>query len=279
MLTNRALSVKAAHEHGFIEDKKQYKKQLKYWQKKLQHVQQAYYHQNRRALIVFEGWDAAGKGGAIRRVTERLDPRGFTVYPIARPKDDEQGRHYLYRFYTKLPAPGTMTILDRSYYGRVLVERIEGLASTREWQRAYQEINELERLLIDDGVRVIKLFMHISEQEQLKRFIERLHNPHKRWKLTEEDIRNRGKREDYEHAIDAMFSRTDTVQAPWHLILAERKWFARIKVLKTLVKALSDGVDITPPPIDTQLVALAEEKLGISAPPLSSSRQGGAESP
>ena len=266
MMCERKLTVKATSDHGFIENKKQYKTQLKYWQKRLLHAQQAYYHQKRRALIVFEGWDAAGKGGAIRRVTEKLDPRGVTVYPIAKPKDEEQGRHYLYRFYTKLPLPGTTTIFDRSYYGRVLVERIEGYASTEEWQRAYQEINEFERLLTDDGVRVIKLFMHISEDEQLKRFEERLHNPYKRWKLTEEDVRNRSKREQYETAIDAMFSKTDTRQAPWHLISAEHKWFARVEVLKTLVEALSRDVDVTPPPIDQNVVALAEQQLGIIVP-------------
>lgn len=263
---NRRLSVKTHSVPGYIEDKKDYKKRLKYWKKRLLHVQQAYYHQHRRAVIVFEGWDAAGKGGAIRRVTEKLDPRGFTVYPIASPKDEEQGRHYLYRFFAKLPAPGTMTIFDRSYYGRVLVERIEGLASPQEWQRAYQEINEFERLLCDDGVRIVKLFLNISEAEQLKRFKERLHNPYKRWKLTEEDIRNRGKRKLYEEAIDTMFSRTDTVQAPWQLIAAEHKWYARIEVLKTLVEALSDGVEVTPPPVEQNVVALAEEKLGITLP-------------
>ena len=270
-LRDSGLSVKSHGAFGYIEDKAHYKAQLKKWQRKLLHVQQAYYHQKRRAVIVFEGWDAAGKGGAIRRLTSKLDPRGFTVYPIAAPREEENGRHYLYRFYTKLPVPGTMTIFDRSYYGRILVERVEGLASPPQWQRAYQEINEFERLLSDDGVRFVKLFLHISEQEQLRRFEERLHNPYKRWKLTEEDVRNRGKRKDYEQAIDAMFSKTDTVQAPWHLIPAEHKWFARVEVLKTLVSALREGVDISPPPIDKKLVTLAEEKLGITVP--SSSKQ------
>ena len=259
---------------GYIEDKAHYKAELKKWQKKLLHVQQAYYHQKRRAVIVFEGWDAAGKGGAIRRLTSKLDPRGFTVYPIAAPREEENGRHYLYRFYTKLPVPGTMIILDRSYYGRVLVERVEGLASPPQWQRAYQEINEFERLLCDDGVRIVKLFLHISEKEQLRRFEERLHNPHKRWKLTEEDVRNREKRKDYEQAIDAMFAKTDTAQAPWHLIPAEHKWFARVEVLKTLVSALRKGVDISPPPIDKKLIMLAEEKLGITVPSSSDQQPG-----
>lgn len=259
----RQLSVKPPMEHPAMDSKKHYKQELKYWQTQLLHTQQAYYHQGRRAIIVFEGWDASGKGGAIRRMTEKLDPRGFTVYPIAAPDPVEQGRHYLYRFQTKLPAPGTMTIFDRSYYGRVLVERVEGFASDNQWQRAYQEINEFERLLVDDDVKIIKLFLHISEKEQLKRFSERLNNPYKRWKLTEEDIRNRGKRAQYEQAIDEMFAQTDTQLAPWHLVLAEHKWYARVEVMKIVVNALKEGVNIAPPAIDKALVALAKSQLGI----------------
>ncbi|MEJ6474719.1 polyphosphate kinase 2 family protein [Pseudoalteromonas piscicida] len=260
---NRGLSVKPPVTHPAMDSKKHYKRELKYWQTQLQHVQQAYFHQGKRAILVFEGWDAAGKGGAIRRMTEKLDPRGFKVFPIAKPDPEEQGRHYLYRFQTKLPPLGTMTILDRSYYGRVLVERVEGFASEHEWLRAYQEINEFERLLVDDNVRIVKVFLHISEDEQLKRFTERLNNPYKRWKLTEEDIRNRKKRQEYEQAIDDMFAKTDTNLAPWHVILGEHKWYARVQVLKTVVNALSDGVDISPPPIDKAVVKLAKSQLGI----------------
>lgn len=247
-----------------MEGKKQYRAELKVWQEQLLHVQQAYYHQNRRAIIVFEGWDAAGKGGAIRRVTERLDPRGVRVYPIGPPTHDEQSRHYLYRFQNKLPPAGRLAIFDRSYYGRVLVERVDGIASNKEWQRAYQEINEYERLLTDDGVKIIKLFLHISADEQKKRFEERLHNPYKRWKLTEEDLRNRTLRSLYEVAINDMFANTSTTTAPWHLVHGEHKWYARIAVLRTLVAQLSEGVDITPPPIDESLVTLAEQQLGIT---------------
>ncbi|MEC4088993.1 polyphosphate kinase [Pseudoalteromonas rubra] len=263
VLLNRQMSVKAPMEHPALDDKKAYRRALKYWQNELLHVQQAYYHQGRRALIVFEGWDAAGKGGAIRRITERLDPRGYQVFPISAPKPEEQSKHYLYRFYNKLPKAGTLTIFDRSYYGRVLVERIEAFATRNEWQRAYQEINEFERLLYDDKVKVVKLFLHISAEEQLKRFEERLNNPYKRWKLTEEDIRNRNRRDDYEQAIDDMFAQTDTQQAPWHLVLGEHKWYTRVEVLKTLVKTLSEGVDTTPPPVDPNVVRLAKEHLGI----------------
>lgn len=250
-------------EQAFIEDKESYEKQLKKLQKKMLEVQQAYFHQGKRAIVVLEGWDASGKGGSIRRITERLDPRGFTVHPIAAPTKEEQGTHYLFRFQQKLPAPGSLCIFDRSYYGRVLVERIEGFASEHQWQRAYQEINEFERLLMDDDVRFVKLFLHIDKQEQLKRFEQRLHDPIKRWKLTEEDIRNHKRWDDYEVAIDDMFSRTSTVNAPWHIIPAKKKWYSRITVLETVIAALSKDVSIEPPPIDPAVVKAAEKHLGI----------------
>lgn len=249
--------------HPALDDKRAYRKELKYWQNQLLHVQQAYYHQRKRAIIVFEGWDAAGKGGAIRRITEKLDPRGYQVYPIAAPSSEEQGKHYLYRFFTKLPSLGCLTIFDRSYYGRVLVERVESFASDEQWTRAYQEINEFERLLTDDNVKIVKLFLHINEDEQLKRFEERLNNPFKRWKLTEDDVRNRNKRGLYLSAYNDMFAQTDTQLAPWHIILAERKWYARVKVLETVVKTLSEGVDISPADIDPKVVSLAKHQLGI----------------
>lgn len=246
-----------------IRDKQSYLKKLKKWQTRMLHVQQAYYHQNKRAIVVFEGWDASGKGGAIRRITEKLDPRGVKVHPIGAPTDYEQSKHYLYRFQSRLPTAGTLAIFDRSWYGRVLVERIEGFATEQAWQRAYQEINEFERLLIDDGVRIIKIFMHISPEEQLKRFEERLNNPVKRWKLTQEDIRNRTKWGEYAAATNQMFARTSTNATPWHIVAGNHKWSARIEVLKTLVSALEKDVDISPPPLDPQLVQSAYETLGI----------------
>ena len=175
-------------EDKILHDKRDYLKKLKKWQKRMLQVQQAYYHQGIRAILVFEGWDASGKGGAIRRITEKLDPRGFAVHPISAPSHEEQSRHYLYRFQSRLPEAGKIAIFDRSWYGRVLVERVEKFATEQEWQRAYQEINEFERCLIDDGARIIKVFMHIHPDEQLKRFQERLNNPVKRWKLTHEDF-------------------------------------------------------------------------------------------
>lgn len=244
-------------------DKSEYKKQLKHWQKRLLRVQQAYYHLGKRAIIVFEGWDCAGKGGAIRRITQKLDPRGYTVYPISAPSEEDQGKHYLYRFFTKLPKAGTVSIFDRSYYGRVLVERVEGFASDHEWQRAYQEINEFERLLIDDDLRVVKLFFHIDKDEQLQRFIRRLQDPSKRWKLTMDDVRNRQKWPEYVTAINDMLQHTDSVQAPWQIIAGHNKPYARVEVLKILVESLSRGVDIEPPPIDPGVVKVAKQKLGM----------------
>jgi len=245
-----------------IKDKQTYEKKLKKWQQRMLAVQQAYYHQQRRAIIVFEGWDASGKGGAIRRLTEKLDPRGFDVVPVAAPTAEEAARHYLYRFQTRLPMAGTMTIFDRSWYGRVLVERVEGFATEQQWQRAYQEINEFERSQLDDGTRVVKIFMHIDPDEQLKRFKERLNNPYKRWKLTAEDLRNRAKWGLYSDAANDMFRNTGTEGAPWHLISANHKWYARLAVIKAVCKALEAGVDTKPPEVDQSLLDTARSQLG-----------------
>lgn len=250
-------------EGSLIEDKSHYLSKLKKLQRRIQAVQQAYHHQHRRAIIVFEGWDASGKGGAIRRLTERLDPRGYQVHPISAPSQDEIGRHYLYRFQARLPASQSWGIFDRSWYGRVLVERVEQLCPESAWQRAYQEINEFERMLIDDDTRIVKIFLHVSAEEQLRRFHERLNNPYKRWKLTTEDLRNRARWDEYATATNDMFSHTSTEHAPWRLIAANHKWFARLAVLKTVAKALERGIDITPPPLDPEVVREAELQLGI----------------
>ena len=246
-----------------FKDKDAYKNALTTCQEQLFHVQQAYFHQKRRALIVFEGWDASGKGGAIRRITEKLDPRGVSVFPVEKPAREEQEKHFLYRFWQHVPAPGSFKIFDRSHYGRVLVERVDELASQESWQRSYQEINEFERTLSDNGVRIIKLFMHISSDEQRQRFKERLHNPFKRWKLTEEDLHNRQQRSKYIAAVNDMFSKTDTEYAPWRIINGEYKWQARIDVLETVIAALSEGVNITPPPLDEKLIELASAQLDL----------------
>lgn len=243
--------------------REEYDERLKALQHQLLRIQQAYYHQQRRAIIVFEGWDASGKGGTIRRLLEKLDPRGFKVYPIAAPTAEEQGRHYLYRFFQRLPEPGTIAIFDRSYYGRVLVERVEGLTAESAWRRAYDEINEFERLLMDDGVRIVKIFMHIDADEQLKRFEERLKNPLKQWKLTAEDLRNRKQAAAYTQAINDMFKYTSTLAAPWQPVAANKKWYARTTALQLIVKQLAANVDLTPPPLDEALIKAARMQLGI----------------
>jgi polyphosphate kinase 2 (PPK2 family) len=227
-------------QHPELKDKYEYEERLKSYQLRLLRLQQKMYQKQRRAIIAFEGWDASGKGGTIRRITETLDPRGFKVYPISAPRPDEQGRHYLWRFWQKLPVPGEVAIFDRTWYGRVLVERVEGFASKREWHRAYDEINQFEKELTDDGCPVIKLFLHITKKEQLRRFKEREKNPYKNWKITPEDWRNRKKWNVYERAIDDMFERTDTGSSPWRVIPANHKWYTRTEALKSVVTTLED---------------------------------------
>jgi polyphosphate kinase 2 (PPK2 family) len=245
-----------------LKDEATYQRKLKALQLEILNIQQAYQRQGRRAIIALEGWDAAGKGAVIRRLSARLDPRHCQVWPIGTPTPAEQGRHYLYRFWRRLPTPGTLAVFDRSWYGRVLVERVEGLAAKREWRRAYDEINAFERMLVDDGARLVKLFLHISPEAQLARFRERLATPYKRWKLTEEDLRNRRHWAAYEHAIDDMFDRTSTAAVPWHGVPCEFKWYGRIECLKIIRRELGRGVELKPPPVDPKIAeaikALAE---------------------
>jgi polyphosphate kinase 2 (PPK2 family) len=248
---------------GKIDDKHAYEKKLKLAQEQMLQIQQAYHRQGRRGILVFEGWDASGKGGAIKRLTARLDPRGYAVHPIGIPNSEEQSRHYLYRFFRSLPPAGRIAIFDRSWYGRVLVERIEGLAPENDWRRAYREITDFERMLTDDGVRIVKFFLHISKEDQLKRFRSRFKNPAKQWKLTVEDLRNREKWSLYETAIDEMFARTSTTSAPWTLIPARDKRYARVAVLQAATEALGDGVDIEFPGLDPGLAKIAEAELGL----------------
>lgn len=185
-------------------------------------------------ILVFEGWDAAGKGGAIRRVTAALDAASYQIVPIAAPTDEERSHHYLWRFWRHLPRSGTLTIFDRSWYGRVLVERVEGFASPAQWLRAYSEINQFEEQLVDHGVVLVKYWLHITQDEQLRRFQERRRLSFKQWKLTDEDWRNRRKWNDYHGAVNEMFARTSTRTAPWTLVEANDKYYARLKVIKVL---------------------------------------------
>lgn len=206
------------------------------------------YAQKRTLVVVYEGSDAGGKGGNIKRVTERLDPRGYEVHSIAAPKGEDATHHYLWRFWRRLKPPDEKQILifDRSWYGRVLVERVEGFCTEDEWKRAYREINEFERQLVDFGNIVVKFWIHISKDEQLRRFQEREHTAHKQWKLTEEDWRNREKWELYEAAVEDMLLRTSTLTAPWTIVEGNQKWFARIKALRTLVEVMSRELNYQP---------------------------------
>jgi polyphosphate kinase 2 (PPK2 family) len=189
-------------------------------------------------ILVFEGWDAAGKGGAIRRVTAALDARDYHIIPVAAPTDEERAQHYLWRFWRHLGRAGLVTIFDRSWYGRVLVERVEGFASEKEWMRAYAEINQFENQLAEHGIVLVKYWLHITSDEQLRRFTRRQSKVYKRWKLTDEDWRNRERWGAYEQAVNDMIERTSTREAPWTLVEANNKNFARMKVLQTMCDRL-----------------------------------------
>jgi polyphosphate kinase 2 (PPK2 family) len=204
------------------------------------------YIQQRPVAIVFEGWDASGKGGAIRRVTEKLDPRGYVVYPIAAPKGEDATHHYLWRFWRRLPEAGQVAIFDRSWYGRVMVERIEGFCTEVEWKRAYREINQFERQLVDYGTILFKFWIHISKEEQLRRFEARAGDRLRSWKLTDEDWRNREKWDLYEEAVNEMLLKTSTISAPWTVVEGDSKQYARIRVLQTVVDKLSDELSYDP---------------------------------
>lgn len=216
-------------------DKKMYKKKLKVLQYEMLNAQQFLFNNKIGLILAFEGMDAAGKGGAIKRLTERIDPRGLVVHPISAPQPHELRYHYMQRFWRKLPQHGQIAIFDRSWYGRVLVERIENFAAEEEWKRAYEEINSFEAQLTDGDYIMMKFWIHIDSDEQLKRFNERAENPYKSWKLTDEDWRNRDKFDLYEAAADEMFAKTDTENAPWHLISGNDKLHARIQVLQAVI--------------------------------------------
>lgn len=229
-------------------NKSDYNQELKRHQACLNQLQRKAHEKKLSTIIVFEGPDAAGKGGAIRRMTAALDARHYQVLPIAAPTDEELAQHYLWRFWRRLPRGGRITVFDRSWYGRVLVERIEGLATTEEWRRAYSEINEFEEQLTQSGILLMKFWIHITKDEQHRRFKEREQTPHKEWKLTEEDWRNREKWEEYEHAINDIVERTSTRSAPWTLIEGNDKRHARVKVLKTICECLESALEAKPKP-------------------------------
>ena len=219
-------------------EEKAYEKRLDELQKKLRLLHGKLYAKRIPVVLAFEGWDAGGKGGAIKRLTNALDPRGYTVNPTSSPNDIERAHHYLWRFWTKMPKDGHIAIFDRTWYGRVMVERIEGFCTTQDWQRAYKEINQMEQQLVNHGAVVLKFWLHIDKEEQARRFQDRQDNPEKSWKITDEDWRNREKWDLYEKAVDEMLVRTSTADAPWIIVEGNDKLYARIKVLETVVNAL-----------------------------------------
>ena len=222
--------------------REEYERRLAAGQLRLRALHFKAYARRVPVLAVFEGWDAAGKGGAIKRVTAALEPRGFTVSSFSAPRGEEKCHHYLWRFWRALPRAGHLGIFDRSYYGRVLVERVEGFCSEEEWRRAYREINEFEAHQASFGMVIRKFWLHISPEEQLRRFRDREQDPFRAHKLGPEDWRNRARWKDYAKAVDEMLERTSTPAAPWTVVEADDKLHARIKVLETLAGAMRDGL-------------------------------------
>jgi polyphosphate kinase 2 (PPK2 family) len=215
-----------------------YKELKKVYQKELEGLQFDLFRQGRPAVIVFEGWDASGKGGNIRRLAQIFNPRLYKVIPTGVPSDVELAHHYLWRFYRHIPEAGKITIFDRSWYGRVLVERVEGFCSDQEWRRAYGEIRELEEVLANNGTIIIKFWLHMDRDEQLRRFRERENTPNKQWKITPDDWKNREKWDLYEEAVDEMLQRTSTSYAPWTIVESNDKFHSRVKVLQTVAEVL-----------------------------------------
>ena len=238
-----------------------YKATLDLLQERISRLLVTLHVHKRKAVIVFEGWDASGKGGAIQRLTAQCDPRAFKVWPIAAPSAEEKAQHYLWRFWRRLPAAGEAAIFDRSWYGRVLVERVEGFATEAEWRRAYDEINEFEAQLAADGCTMIKLFFHITQATQDDRFRARLDHKWKRWKVTAEDVRNRARRKDYLEAIKDMFEQTDMHWAPWTVIDGNDKKAARIAALTRVAEALASALPAEPPPMTREMEQLAHKLL------------------
>ncbi len=218
--------------------REEYKEKLKHLQNRIQELHGELYRRRIPVILGFEGWDAGGKGGAIKRLTEKMDPRGYQVNPTASPNDLEKAHHYLWRFWNNVPKRGHIAIFDRTWYGRVMVERIEGFCTAEEWQRAYKEMNDMEANWVHSGAIVLKFWMQIDKDEQERRFKERMENPEKQWKITDEDWRNREKWDQYEQAVDEMLVRTSTTYAPWIIVEGNSKYYARVKVLQSVVDAI-----------------------------------------
>jgi AMP-polyphosphate phosphotransferase len=239
-----------------------YSKVLKSLEDRLERIQAAYIMHGKSAVIAFEGWDASGKGGAIQRLTASWDPRYYEVWPISAPSKTELAHHFLWRFKQRLPASGELHIFDRTWYGRVLVERMEGYCTIEDWRSAYEQINAFEAKLVAGGTPLIKIFLHITQEEQDKRLKKRLLDPWKRWKTGKDDYRNRAKRTEYWSAYHDMFDRTNTDAAPWIVIDGNDKKAARIAVMRAVADRLEASVDMVPPALDPELEALAKAALG-----------------
>ncbi|MCW3849174.1 polyphosphate kinase [Sphingomonas sp. LB-2] len=240
-----------------------YDKALARLQKRLSHIQFAHIVHKRRAIVLFEGWDAAGKGGIIKRLTAEWDPRYFEVWPISAPTPEEFSHHYLWRFWQRLPAQHNIAVFDRSWYGRVLVERVEGYASEAEWRRAYDEINDFEGQQADTGATLVKIFVHVTQEEQDKRLKDRLEHPWKRWKTGLDDYRNRAKRADYLAAMHDMFEHSSTKSAPWTVIDGNNKKAGRIAALTAIADQLEKRVPMDPPELDPEVMKVAKKALGL----------------
>ncbi len=240
-----------------------YEQRLLKLQYRLQLIQAAYITQGLRGIVAIEGWDAAGKGGLIARMTADLDQRFTNVWSISAPTTAEREHHFLWRFWQRLPARREIAVFDRTWYGRVLVERVDKLTPKHDWKRGYAEINDFEALQCADGVRIAKLFLHITQKEQDRRLRERLETPYKRWKTGLDDYHNRARRDDYIEAYEDMFDRTSTKIAPWIVIAADDKKAARLAGIEAVIAVLAEGVDLTYPPVDPELRRVAEKALGV----------------
>ena len=242
-----------------------YDEALKELQERLAHVHFKHIIHGSRSIIVCEGWDAAGKGGSIRRMTSEWDPRYFDVWPIGAPTKEEKDRHFLWRFWQKLPGSREIAVFDRSWYGRVLVERVEGFCADADWKRGYDEINEFEAQQKDGGTNLVKLFFHVTQEEQDARLIKRLDAPFKRWKITADDFRNRAKRSEYLDAMADMFKYTDTRWAPWQVIDGNDKKSARIAAMTHIADTLEAALPEELPEPDPEILKQAKKAFGYTA--------------
>ena len=239
-----------------------YAKRLQPLQYSMRALSLAYFQQHLNGIVVIEGSDTAGKGGAIRRMTAELDPRHYEVWPIGPPTEEELRHHYMRRFWQVLPERGLIGIFDRSWYGRVLVERVDALTPEANWRRAYDEIRAFEQTLINGGTRLVKIYLHVTADEQKRRLAERVKEPHKRWKVSAADFRSHLQRDEYMSAAEEMFEHTSTEAAPWHVIAADNKRHTRVKVIETVFDAFAKDIDLAPLPLDEDTLRLAADVLG-----------------